>query len=816
MSAQDSRQVLTLARGLGFRLLRQRAVLLLALCVVTGSAVTAALGFLAVSAQDALDRDVAQFLGAPMVVRSPRPLALDVDGLERHAQTAAFTVGATGPEHYHSIALKAVTAGYPVQGELVVDGAVAGPPTGAGAWLDRRAMVSLGASVGDEIQVGQARFEVSGELQFEPDRLTQLQHTLPRVIIRMEALPGIGLDLDSGRGEFRHLLAGTDAVLDRVEASAEAKGADVLKPRSGAHPLARMSERAGRFLGMVSVLVLLLCGGAAAVLGDFVVRRYAATAAVLRCVGVARWVVARALLLQLAVLALASGLIGSLVGWLVQPLLASVLEPHLILDDTSPDPGVLLLAVGFALLTLAAFFYPRLRALGEVPAGAALTGAVELRPRTTLSLLSAGGCAVLMLWLLSDNLQLTAILGGGVAGIVVAAWSLGWLIGNVAGQLHRITRGWLRVGLRATGRRALRHAVPMATIAVAVMAFLSTAMLRGAFLDTYHGQRVMHDGNYLFSRLAGNDVGRFEAHAAANGLDILGLYPTVRAHLAAINGVLIDDALTRESETREEARSPVRLSYAEALPANNELFAGAWPEPGSGTVSVEAEVMTDLGLALGDELTFRIGDERLTATVSSRRGFVGGGSSMMFWFMFSPDALAGYPQEYLGGFVLDGDARAPLAAISEAFPDVVVTDLEQHLGRVRSIMSAMTRTMNALMGLLLVAALMVVLATAVAATDDRRRIGAMLRAIGASRGQVRRMWLLEQATIGFAAALIGVVGAHVVAELIFRFQFAMPYTIDWLRYLAIPLAIGGAFALLEQVMSHAPLRRSPLRIMQEA
>lgn len=186
----------------------------------------------------------------------------------------------------------------------------------------------------------------------------------------------------------------------------------------------------------------------------------------------------------------------------------------------------------------------------------------------------------------------------------------------------------------------------------------------------------------------------------------------------------------------------------------------------------------------------------------------------MFWFMFAPDALEGLPQEYLGGFHLAGDSRATLAALSAEFPDIVVTDLEQHLSRVRDIMVALTRMFNALIALLLLAATMVLVATAVSAVDEKRRTGGLLRAIGATCGQIRRMWLVERAMVGFVSALIGVLGAHLLAELIFRYQFGMPYATDWVNYTMVPLGFASAFAMLEFSLSNPSLRQPPLKAMQ--
>ncbi|MEO0998796.1 MAG: hypothetical protein AAFX58_14870, partial [Pseudomonadota bacterium] len=102
----ELRQALTLARRLGARLLRTRAAVLLMAAVFVGSGIAASLGFLASTVQQSLNRDIAEFLGAPLVVRSEYalpagswPPGMQLD----YAKTATLTVGAVGPRHYHSV-----------------------------------------------------------------------------------------------------------------------------------------------------------------------------------------------------------------------------------------------------------------------------------------------------------------------------------------------------------------------------------------------------------------------------------------------------------------------------------------------------------------------------------------------------------------------------------------------------------------------------------------------------------------------------------------------------------------------------------------
>ena len=124
------------------------------------------------------------------------------------------------------------------------------------------------------------------------------------------------------QGEYRLLLTGDQEVLLQVEQRLQASHSldhEILRPDKGRHPFSRISQRAERLLNVILVLILLMCGGAAATLADHTVSNYAMPATVLRCMGVNRRAVAWAFCLQMLGLAILMSLFGCVLGALVQP-----------------------------------------------------------------------------------------------------------------------------------------------------------------------------------------------------------------------------------------------------------------------------------------------------------------------------------------------------------------------------------------------------------------------------------------------------------------------------------------------------------------
>jgi len=86
-------QIVILMTRLSRRTIAQQANRLLSLCIVVCTCVASSLGFFANSVQTALDNDIANYLGAPLVVRSERPLPADLltqEGLNTPVVTACL------------------------------------------------------------------------------------------------------------------------------------------------------------------------------------------------------------------------------------------------------------------------------------------------------------------------------------------------------------------------------------------------------------------------------------------------------------------------------------------------------------------------------------------------------------------------------------------------------------------------------------------------------------------------------------------------------------------------------------------------------
>jgi putative ABC transport system permease protein len=129
-----------------------------------------------------------------------------------------------------------------------------------------------------------------------------------------------------------------------------------------------------------------------------------------------------------------------------------------------------------------------------------------------------------------------------------------------------------------------------------------------------------------------------------------------------------------------------------------------------------------------------------------------------------------------------------LNRLIRAFPNVTVIDVAAIMTQVRSMMDRMAHAVQFVFGFCLAAGILVLYA-ALAATQDARAVEyTLLRVLGARRRQMIFAMLTEFALVGLLAGLVAAFGASVMAWILSRQVFNLPYVFDAEVLLWIPLA----------------------------
>ena len=204
-------------------------VLVIALVLAVG--VVSGISAFTTRLQSALEQESHRFLAAYAVVRSGSDLPVtwlqqaQSNGLQQALTLVFPSMVYAGQENMYLASVKAVSAAYPLRGELTYSAepfgavlpAASGPSSGE-VWLDSRLFPLLDVSIGQQVTIGEADFTVTAAARSEPDQGASFYGFGPRVLMHYDDIPATGIVQPGSRVEYRQLYAGLAPAVEAFSA----------------------------------------------------------------------------------------------------------------------------------------------------------------------------------------------------------------------------------------------------------------------------------------------------------------------------------------------------------------------------------------------------------------------------------------------------------------------------------------------------------------------------------------------------------------------------------------------------------------------
>ena len=825
---KSSRVPLSLAGRLLARDWRSGEVIVLLASLIVAVAAMTAVAFFTDRVRQAVAQEAGEVLAADLRVESVSPLSGEYLRLaeELGMQTAEVV-------HFRSVVVtenttaladvRGATAGYPLRGEVQVAddfGAPAyvltGGPARGEVWAEPSLLARLDIGVGDRVSIGALEFTVAHTLEFRPDEGWRLMEIAPTVLLNLPDLEAAGLIQPGSIVEYEQLFAGNADQVDTMRTALELRMGpeEELDDIRDARPEVRASmEQAERFL-VLAALVCVLLGAVAVAMSArrFVARRLDAVA-LMKCMGAQYRDVLRLNVAQLFMLVIVSAVLGSVIGYSAQfgltALLADLVEaalPPARIGGAAIGPvTAVMIAVGFAL--------PPLLQLGKVPPARVLRKDVEppsLRLMTIYVIAIA--CVVAMLQLLFSDIELIAWIVGGSLAVLAVLYLAGRLL---VASLDRLRGGvgvaW-RYGIANVARRGSESSVQIVAFGIGLMVLLLLTFVRTQLMTEWQTTLQEEAPNQFLINIQPAEVDAIETLLRDAGLEPSPLTPLVRARISHVNGVPLADFEPRDQRARRELNDEINLTWSADLAADNTLVEGEWWDASSTQpqLSVEADLLVELGLSIGDELTYAIGGESLTVRIANTRRVNWESFRPNFFMVVNPGLIEEFAHTYITSMIVDAEHSGTMLDVIRTFPSVAVIDIGAVLNQVRDAMDRAAAAVQYVFLFTLASGIMVLLAAIQATRDERMFESAVLRTLGAKRSVILKGVAAEFTALGLLAGILAAVGAaslaYVVANQLFDLDF-IPDPALWLAGIVLGATIVGVSGTLvvRSVVNSSPV-----------
>jgi putative ABC transport system permease protein len=699
----------------------------------------------------------------------------------------------------------AVDDNYPLYGNVVSPQLAAGdkpaellkPVDGVyGAIVDPVILDRLGIDVGGHFRVNQTEFEVRGLLGSLPNGALRGFHLGLTAVMSIEAqqsnpntrapLPGLltqyGYKIKLNEGDYR---TAQPIVTEHFAADPQWK---VQSPYDAAGDLSRLYDLFVRFLLIVGLSALLVGGiGISNAVSAYIGERQKAIAT-LRSLGATGSRIMVHFFTQIGLLSMVGIVLGLVIGAgltaAALPVLGRILAVELPPSVHFPS---LATALGFGVLAAFAFSYlPLVNARKMKPAmlfRTVGTSVQNLRAREYIELgvlvpLIVSGLLIFALaYVTTRDFGLVFWYAIGVIVAFLLLRFAGVALQFVLRMLPPMPSATLRNAFRGIHRPGSPAPVVIMSLGLGLAMLLVIVILTANVRNQLTGQVLKDAPTFVATDLFDDEVitlGDF-----LNGTGYVTDYrhsPMIRAAVTKIKGVPTAELRDNRNLTGDAqyfiGTQEILMTWSDVMPDDSTVTDGEWwpaGYDGPALVSLKDDIAAQLDIRAGDTITLTLFGEDIDVTVANLRNFQFQ-TGLNFMVTATPGTFADFPGTNLATIkASEGHEKDLERALAREYPDITFIPVGEALNQAADILGQLSIAVNIVGGLAVINGLLVLAGTMAAGRKQRESDAVVNKVLGATRGNVVRVFAIEYALLGtFAAALatvVGIAGAYAIIKL---------------------------------------------------
>ena len=795
---------------------KSTGIYLLIIALTLAISATTALKFSNEQIQNAVALQAAEMLAGDLVLSDNEPLPKEWRDQAKQldlqqSEVTFFSTMAYTDEQFVMVNVKAIDQAFPLRGELQVQPAKTKIQSGE-IWLSPRAMDLLKVKLGDQLNIADAAFKVTAKIEQDSNQELGFSGFSPTVIISQADVARTNAIQVGSRIEYRLLMAGSPDSTQEYEAlfkqqlksengsaetPAEVQGQEFeeqssLRLRNASEGNTRLMKPIANldtFLQLANILTILLCGIAIALTAQRYVQQNQDHIALMRCIGATKQQILSAYLALLGTVLLIAMSIGTVVGiglgyGLLQLMLQLIPNLEIEFSAMAMLLGPLPVAMLTSAVVLLGFVMPSLLQLLNTPPIRVIRQQEKSVQSMLWMLLTGTLSLIIFSVILTENLLLTAWVIGAIIVLCAVLYLTVWLI-------LKLLRNQ-KLNLSAYVRTPSQTALQITALALGLSLITVLAVLRTDLLERWQQQLPQGTPNQFVYGLPPFDMPDLKAQIEQNGWKSTPLYPNVRGRLVAKNDQPFAPELVKSNNT---LKRELNLTQSDSYPQDNVIIRGDAALQQVGTVSVEANTAEELGIKIGDKLSFSLPEGVLEAKVINLRTVEWESFSPNFFFIFAPNSMDANAGSYLGSFYVPEQDKDKLVSVIQQFSNTVFIDVSLILEEIKRIVNVLVQIVTILAVLVSISGFLVLMACLNLLMDERKREVALLRSFGSSKQKLKTMMSLEIGFIGLFAGVVSCLFAEVISA-IASYRMDLMIQPHWEIWIILPIFMTVVCALI--------------------
>jgi putative ABC transport system permease protein len=785
-------------------------LLILFLSIVLAVTSISSVGFLGDRLKSSMQMQASSILGADLVLRSASKIdskyldlaaANDLDS----AEMSTFLSMVITEDDNLLTSIKAVTASYPLRGELKIVNSQGtkikhfGSPEPGNIWIERKVLETLELMELDKVSIGNKNFIVEGIIEDYPDRNSSFVGFYPVAIVNINDVDAMGVIQTGSRVVYRNLFSGTQDNLERFEKSLEGMPANIRVQNAldVGDNLGEDIANSTTFFNLASLFTIII----SVIASMMAVRRYASRnllhTSLMKVFGASKLFILGHQIMQLTLVAIFASSLGLIFGYGLQHLLLSTLQGIINADLPPPSSRPVILGFITAAFVIFATASPYIKILSETEPIRILRNDFNIKLSSNLMIYLVAFFTMFgFLGALFQDIKLIIYI---VISLILVTFSL-YLIGRLL--IYALSKmkfsyrtGW-KLGLKNIVQRGNDSILQIIIFGLSLLFLVVLAETRTDLVDSWSETLDEDTPNYFLFNIQQYNLDPISNYFKDQGIVVPDFTPLIRGRLLSAarpgsENFNFDNLMEREAN----------LTWRNQLPLSNSLVEGEWWINGDevAEVSIDREIAESMNLEIGDELTFSAGGKIFSVSVASFREIEWQSFSPNFFFILSPAAGRELPNSYITSIKLE-DSQNFMNNFTNRFPTITSVDLEAIIEQGKSSLASASLAVQYIFFLTFIAGILALVASIYSNRDQRTKEAAIMHAIGASRALIFKSAASEFLILGLLSATTAIIFSIALSSVIFIQFLDLIYSPN-LLILGLSYLFGVSFIFIAGVIS---------------
>ncbi len=795
------------------KLMRSKHILVLFLIFFILATLSSFLWLLTDALQRNFNFTASEVMGADGSIESNQSLPQEIYTFAKKypikfSKTINFTSMAIANNSSALSHVRAVEQNFPLKGKtqikLVNDQILDNPKLNANQiWIDEALKTRLGVNLSDDIQLGNAHFKITGIILSEPARAGMAFMLAPKIMIRIEDVDKTGLIQSYSRVLYQLFIEAEsqDFRTFTQEVKQHFKQLKIYSVQEGRPFANSVFNLAERYIGIFIVLTVMLSGLGMIILAKAYAAENILTIALLKTFGCSIQTIRKNYFfgflffgLSAVLISMGMAVLGVAILHNTYPDYISFSTHYLISFDFVK---IVFMQAASSLLILYGFaFMPIIQTLKISPLYL-LRKEVATQSDWPVYLTAMGAIILLLLLYVQNYVDVLMLF----SYLMLVTIILYFLFYSILGLIKFLP---VNLGSLLIHSRKSENSLLVTQLSVL---FLLSGLIWAIFND-YFGNWLnsipANTPNQFMINVTDSNKNKIEQFWEKEGVK-LNLAPMLTARLTSVN-----------NQPRLYHRN-LNVSYMNTLPQDNQIIEGAaWGQQWSSqsVISIEQNFANSIEAKLGDTLSFDVGGQKISGKVINIRTLKWESFKPNFFVIFPEKVLDNFPKTYITSLYLPENQLEKTSRFLKQFPAITLIDVKLSLQQVTLVLTKVITALKYILGVIFALVCLVYFAMVSLTFYARQYESALLRSIGASKFELRKLVLAEFSVIGALSGGFGVFGAIILAVLLSK-RLNVTYLPSW-EYVIYGAGLGALFTvLIGWLTTYKVINTSPMVLLKE-